>query len=106
MTDTPIAYGYVRIRCDVAEDELRLVEKELSSYADAHGLDLARIYYDDGPGITPDRMVQRLVRDAVRHVIVPSLAQITEHRLVGELMEAAVEREAGATLHEASVLVG
>ncbi|MYT96790.1 MULTISPECIES: recombinase family protein [unclassified Streptomyces] len=106
MADTPIAYGYVRIRPEADEDELRLVEKELSIYADAHGLDLARIYYDDGPGISPDRMVRRLTRDDVHHLVVSSLEQITEHLLVGELMEAAVEWEAGATLHEASVPVG
>lgn len=104
MTDTPIAYGYVRIRTEVDEGELWLVEKELSTYAEAHGLDLTRIYYDDGPGITPDRMVRRLTRDDVHHLVVSSLEQITEHRLVAEMVEAAIEGEASAVLHEARVV--
>ncbi|MFF2534498.1 recombinase family protein [Streptomyces cyaneofuscatus] len=104
MTDTAIAYGYVRIRPEVDEDELRFMEKELSTYADAHGLNLARIYYDDGPGIAPDRMVRRLARDDVHHLVVSSLEQITDHRLIGEMMEEAIEDEAGAVLHEARVI--
>ncbi|MFE7456248.1 hypothetical protein [Streptomyces sp. NPDC057554] len=104
MTDTSIAYGYARIRTEVDEDELRLVEKELSTYADAHGLDLARIYYDDGPGIAPDRMVRRLTRDGVHHLVVSSLEQITDHRLIREMVEEAIEGEASAVLHEAWVM--
>ncbi|QYA94400.1 hypothetical protein KZO11_12135 [Streptomyces anulatus] len=104
MTDTSIAYGYVRIRPEVDEDELRLVEKELSTYADAHGLDLARIYYEEGAGIEPKRMVRRLTRDDVHHLVVSSLEQITEHRLVAEMVEAVIEGEAGAVLHEARVM--
>ncbi|MFE1887217.1 hypothetical protein [Streptomyces microflavus] len=104
MTGTPIAYGYVRIHPEVDEDELRLVEKELSTYAAAHGLDLARIYYEEGTGIEPNRMVRRLTRDDVHHLVVSSLEQITEHRLVAEMVEAVIEGEAGAVLHEARVM--
>ncbi|WP_411080862.1 hypothetical protein [Streptomyces sp. cmx-18-6] len=100
MTDNPIAYGYVRVRPDVDEEELRLVENELGKYAEAHGLELDCIHYEDGPGIRPGRLVRRLLRNGVRHVIVPSLAQITEHRIVGESVEEAIEWDAGAVLHE------
>ncbi|AEN12056.1 MULTISPECIES: recombinase family protein [unclassified Streptomyces] len=106
VTDTPTAYGYIRVRAEVGDDELRLVESELGKYAEAHGLELVHILYEDGPGISPDRLVRRLLRDDVHHVIVPSLQQVTEHRLIGGLLEAAIEREAGAALHEASALSG
>lgn len=104
MTDAPIAYGYVRIRPEANEDELRLVEKELNNYADAHGLALARVYYEEGVGIEPNRMVRRLARDNVHHLVVSSLEQITDHRLIGEMVEAVIEGEAGAVLHEARVM--
>lgn len=100
MTDTPVAYGYMRVHAGLGDDELRLMEEELSKYAEARGLELAHVLYEGDPGVSPDQLVRQLLRDDVRHVIVPSLEQITEHRIIGELLETAIEREAGAVLHE------
>lgn len=106
MTDNPIAYGYVRVRPDVGDDDLRLIEKELHTYAEAHALRLAYIHYDGGPGLTPSDLVRRLLRNDVRHVIMSSLSQITEHRLLALRVEEAIEWDAGAELHEARGLCG
>ncbi|PSK72867.1 hypothetical protein C6W96_09850 [Streptomyces sp. CS149] len=46
------------------------------------------------------------LRNDAHHVIVPSLEQLTEHQIIGGLLEAAIEREAGAVLHQASALSG
>ncbi|MFF5004755.1 hypothetical protein ACFY3G_18225 [Streptomyces phaeochromogenes] len=102
MNTTLIAYGYMRLRADVDEDELAVIEGQLYGCAEKHGLRLADMYYEDGPGIAPSRLIRRLIRDDVRHVIVPSLVQITEHPLLQLLVSETITLDAGALLYEAS----
>lgn len=102
MNTTPIAYGYMRLRADVGEDELTLIESQLYGCAEKHGLRLIDTYYEEGPGIAPSRLIRQLIRDDVRHVIVPSLVQITEHPLLQLLVSETITLDAGALLYEAS----
>jgi hypothetical protein len=102
MADKPLAYGYMRLRPDVQEDELVVIDRQMYSCAERYGLRLVDVHYDEGPGIAPSRLVRRLVRDDVRHVVVPSLAQITEHPLMQLLVSESITLDAGALLYEAS----
>lgn len=106
MTEKPIAYGYMRVREDASDQELLLIEDRLHDYAETHGLRLVHTYYEDGPGISPNRLVRRLIRDDVRHVIVPSLVQISEHPLLRLLVSEAISLDAGALLYETSEIHG
>jgi hypothetical protein len=78
MTDKPKAFGYMRLPPDADDRALIYIEDGILRFAEAHGLRLLHTYYEAGPGISPNRLIRRLIRDDIRHVIVPSLAQITE----------------------------
>ncbi|MYU10655.1 hypothetical protein GTZ78_08095 [Streptomyces sp. SID8361] len=106
MTEKPIAWGYVRLRDDTDDQELILIEDGIFKFAEAHGLRLTHTYYEEGPGISPSRLVRRLIREDVRHVIVPSLVQITEHPLMQLLVSEAITLDAGALLYETSEVHG
>ncbi|MFE5191818.1 hypothetical protein [Streptomyces sp. NPDC056628] len=102
MNTTRDAYGYMRLRADASDDELVVVESQLYSCAGKHGLRLVDTYYEEGPGIAPSRLIRRLIREDVRHVVVASLAQITEHPMMQLLVSEAIALDAGALLYEAS----
>ena len=106
MTDAPKAFGYIRLRNDTDDHELALIENGIIKFAEAHDLRLVHTHYEEGPGIAPSRLVRRLIRDNIRHVIVLSLEQITEHPLMQLLVLEAITEDAGALLHEASDIYG
>ncbi|WP_216587744.1 hypothetical protein [Streptomyces brasiliscabiei] len=106
MTSTPIAYGYMRVRREATDQELKLIDDQLHAYAQAHNLWMTYTYYEWGPGISPHLLVRRLIRDDVRHVIVPSLVQITEHPLMQLLVSEAITLDGGALLYETSGIHG
>ncbi|MGJ5826014.1 hypothetical protein [Streptomyces ossamyceticus] len=106
MKEKPIAYGYMRVRKEASDQELKLIDDQLHAYAQAHNLWMTYTYYEWGPGISPHLLVRRLIRDDVRHVIVPSLVQITEHPLMQFIVSESVTLDAGALLYEASGLYG
>ncbi|MDN3263291.1 hypothetical protein QWJ26_26475 [Streptomyces sp. CSDS2] len=96
----------MRLREDATEQELLLIEGRMYECAQAHGLHLVATYYEEGPGVTPSRLIRKLIRDDVRHVVVPSLMQITEHPLLGLMVAEAITLDAGALLYEASEVQG
>lgn len=102
MTSESRAFGYMRLRADADEQELVIIEDEMHNCAEAYGLRLVDTYYEEGPGIAPSRLIRRLIRDDVRHVVVPSLVQITEHPFMQVWISDAIRLDAGAQLYEAS----
>ncbi|WP_060880966.1 hypothetical protein [Streptomyces scabiei] len=106
MTDAPKAYGYIRLRDTDDDRELYLIEERMHDFAESRGLRLVHTHYENGPGISPYRLIHRLIRDDVRHVIVPSLMQITGHPLLQLLVSEAITLDAGALLYEASEVHG
>ncbi|MDX3277305.1 recombinase family protein [Streptomyces scabiei] len=106
MTDAPKAYGYIRLRESDDDQELCFIEERISDYADSCGLRLVHTHYEDGPGISPYRLIHRLIRNDVRHVVVLSLAQITTHPLLQLLVSEAITLDAGALLYEANEVHG
>lgn len=100
------AWGYVRLRDNLDDYALVVIESGISRFAETHALHLVHTYYEEGPGISPGRLVRRLIRDDVRHVIVPSLVQITEHPYLQLLVSEAITLDAGALLYETSEIHG
>lgn len=96
----------MRLRADADEQELLLIEDRMHDCADAHGLRLVATHYEEGPGIAPGRLIRRLIAGDIRHVIVPSLMQITEHPLLRFMVAEAITLDAGALLYEASEVQG
>lgn len=106
MTSEPRAFGYMRLRADADEQELLIIEGRMYECAQAHGLRLIATHYEDGHGIAPSRLIRRLIAGDVRHVVVPSLMQITEHPLLRLMVAEAITLDAGALLYEASDVRG
>ena len=96
----------MRVRREASDQELKLIDDRMHACAEAHGLRLTYTHYEWGPGIQPHLLVRRLIRDKVRHVIVPSLMQITEHPLMQFIVSESVTLDAGALLYEARALYG
>ncbi|MEU6757581.1 recombinase family protein [Streptomyces sp. NPDC046685] len=106
MNELPIAYGYMRVRQEADDQELQLIEDRLHACAASHGLRIIDTHYEWGPGIAPQRLVRRLIKDDIRHVIVPSLVQITEHPLMQLFVSEWITLDVGALLYEASSVYG
>lgn len=102
MNELPIAYGYMRVDRNADDQELDLINDRMRKCAEAYGLRLVDTYYEWGPGIEPHLLVRRLIRDDVRHVIVPSLVQITNHRLMQLIVSELITLDGGALLYDAS----
>jgi hypothetical protein len=96
----------MRVRPDADDEELLLIGDRLHACAALHGLRITDTHYEWGPGIAPQHLVRRLIKDDVRHVIVPSLMQITEHPLMQLLVSEWITLDAGALLYEACSVYG
>lgn len=99
MTDKPTAYGYMRVPKNASDDEVRVLEEQIMSYAVRCGFDLRGIHleHDDGV-IMLEPMAKILDEDGVGHVIVPSLENLSTHMAV-QIMMIQVIHAAGAALH-------
>jgi hypothetical protein len=106
VKELPTAYGYMRVRRDADDQELMLVEDRMRVCAASNGLRIVRTHYEWGPGLQPHQLVRRLIQNDVRHVIVPSLVQITEHPLMQLVVSEWITLDAGALLYEASSIYG
>ena len=98
----PLIYGYVRVTEDMQDTEVRSMEQELTTYADAEGYCLGTIFYeyDNGSQAAFAELLHELQRAEAHHVVVHSLEQLAESQVLQTLMVDQVELEAGAAIHE------
>ncbi|WP_329046559.1 hypothetical protein OG738_32090 [Amycolatopsis sp. NBC_01488] len=84
----PRAYGYMRVPCDVPDDKVRQLEKQLIAYAENCGLSFVGFFFEFNCGSREafDDLVAELVRADVHHVIVPSLRHLAHNRLLQDQM--------------------
>jgi hypothetical protein len=106
VTEIQRAYGYLRIRPETDDNFLVVVEERTRDCADALGLLIVSTHYEEGPGIAPSRLIRKLIREDIHHVVVPSLMQITEHPYLQLLVSESITEDADALLHEASEVHG
>lgn len=87
----PLAYGYLRVTQDLADDEIRQQEQGLEKLAEAEGFCLTEICYEYQPGYygTFYHLLGEMKWAAVRdgqarrcHVVVPSLDHLSTHPLL------------------------
>ncbi len=94
----PLIYGYLRVTDDLDDDEIRQRELGLEKLADAEGLCLATIYYEDVP-IRQDAfndLRRELKRAQAHHVVMPSLDHLSRHLILQDRMVRILERGANA----------
>jgi hypothetical protein len=88
VTALPLAYGYMRVPCDVPDEKVRQLEKEVISYAEAQGFHLDRFFFEFACGSREafDELTDELVRSDVHHVVVPSFRHLAHNELLQDLM--------------------
>ncbi|MEV6446352.1 hypothetical protein [Amycolatopsis sp. NPDC051716] len=84
----PRAYGYMRVPCDVADEQVHQLEQEVVAYAETHGLFFAGFFFEFNCGSREafDELVAELVRADVHYVVVPSLRHLAHNAILQELM--------------------
>lgn len=82
----PLIYGYMRITEDLEDDELHQLERGLEKLVYAEESSLTKTCYERQPGYygTFYELTQELKRAQARHVVVPSLDNLSTHPLLRE----------------------
>ncbi|WP_314410106.1 hypothetical protein [Streptomyces sp. DSM 40484] len=101
MTEMPLAYGYMRTPDDADDKEIDRIEQQLYDYAVFAGLEMVGVHCEQSDVLAPDRLVEILERKNIRHVIVASLEQISDHPAMKIVIVQLIQFSAGARLHEA-----
>ncbi|MFG2377627.1 recombinase family protein [Streptomyces sp. NPDC048504] len=105
MTESPTAYGYMRVPKDASDNEVRALEEQIESYAQRCGFDLRGIHEEHDGVLMLDLMARTVQEDNVKHVIVPSLENLSTHLAVQVVMVQMIHA-AGAALHNVSAAAG
>ncbi|QMU68905.1 recombinase family protein [Streptacidiphilus sp. P02-A3a] len=101
MTVKPLIYGYMRVTDDMADKEVRLIEKQLITFADAEGYCLAIIFHEQGGAMAAlDELLCELQRSEAKHVVVASLEQLSDHPLLQSSFLREITVVGGAVLHQ------
>src|SRR3954470_6150892 len=85
---TPRAYGYMRVPCDVPDDKVWELEREVIAYAESRGLHFVQFFFEFNCGSREafDELIDELVRVDAHHVVVPSLRHLAHNRLLQDQM--------------------
>lgn len=84
----PVIYGYLRMACSAHDEFARQTEHELRLFADLEGFCFAGTFCDTDTGSYAafEALSSELNRVEASHVVVPTLAHLSEHPLLRELM--------------------
>ncbi|MEV6986987.1 hypothetical protein AB0M95_37805 [Sphaerisporangium sp. NPDC051017] len=96
----PLIYGYMRVRDDAGDEEIRRTELELTGFAEVEGFHLAAIFYEFVPGYHGafHKLIKELKRADAHHVVVPSLRHFSGHSILRDVMVTQLELEADAEI--------
>ncbi|MFD4785795.1 recombinase family protein [Streptomyces sp. NPDC058459] len=98
MTTKPVAYGYMRVRQDTRDTDLRAIEEKFKRYAERNGFELRAIVEEDDGVLKLDRFVHTVRQENVAHVLVASLDQISTQPAVQAVLVQLIQA-AGAAVH-------
>ena len=99
----PVAYGYMRVTRDMEDEEAWLIENRIREYAQDQGLELRETHYEYDDRLTNVAALLSFTwYHKAEHIIVPSLAQITNHYANQAAVALAITIDARATLHNVS----
>lgn len=98
----PLAYGYMRVPCDIDDLAIRDMERKLRDHAEQCGFEFAAIFRELQSGISEgwDELTTELLRSDAHHVIVPSLDHISPHPMLRSIRLERLEEDAKAKVLE------
>lgn len=94
----PLAYGYMRVPCDVPDDKVRRLEQALRAFAALQGLYLVTFFFefDCGSQEAFGELLTELRRAEAHYVVIPSLRHFAHSVLLQNQMLTRLEHEAAA----------
>jgi hypothetical protein len=100
----PLAYAYMRIFCDVTDEQVLALEQRIHLYAQGRSLELVDIFaeFDNGSQAVFNELAEQLERTGARTVIVPSLRHFSKNQVLQHLMLARLEEAIGAKVRTLS----
>ena len=87
-TTLPRAYGYMRVPCDVPDEQVWQLEQETMAYAGKKGLDFVRFFFEFNCGSREafGELVAELVSEDAHYVVVPSLRHLAHNAFLQDQM--------------------
>jgi hypothetical protein len=94
----PLAYGYLRVPCEVPDAKVRRLEQALRAFAALQGLYLVTFFFefDCGSQAAFGELLTELQRADAHHVVIPSLRHLARSVLLQNMMLTRLEGEAAA----------
>ncbi len=101
----PLIYGYMRVTNEMDDQEVRLIEQQLITFAKAEGYCMGTIFYECGGAMAAlTELLEELGRTEARHVVVASLGQLSDHPLLQSSFHREITIYGGARLHQVASL--
>jgi len=94
----PLAYGYLRVPCDVPDGKVRRLEQALRALAALRGLYLATFFFEFSCGsqVAFEELLTELQRADAHYVVIPSVRHFARSLLLQNQMLTRLEYEAAA----------
>ena len=94
----PLAYGYMRVPCDVPDVKVQRLEQALRAFAALRGLYLVPFFFEFSCGSQEafHELKTELQRADAHHVVIPSLRHLARSILLQNTMLGQLELEAAA----------
>ena len=97
----PLAYGYMRVFCDVTEEQACSLERTIRQFADAQGFEFAMTFQETVSGSHEafHELLHEVERADADYVVIPSFNHFSKNRILQNLMLAQLEEGAGVDVH-------
>lgn len=97
----PLAYGYMRVFCDVTEEDVYSLERRIQECAEALGFQFATTFQEivSGSHVVFRNLIEELQRSGAEHVIVPSFNHFSRNSILQDLMLMDLESDAEVEVH-------
>ncbi|WP_239396682.1 recombinase family protein [Frankia sp. CiP3] len=101
MTIKPLAYGFMRVPCNVTDEKLTHMEQRVQAYAEELGFEYATIFqeWQSGSLAAWDELIHELQRADAHHVIVPSFNHVARNGILRTNLMIRLEDDAKAIVH-------
>lgn len=97
----PVAYGYMRVFCDVTDQQVYALEHDMRRFAQASGFRILTIFHeiDSGSHEAFYELGEAMRRADVRDVVVPSLRHLSTNRALRGVLLDCLEESFQADVH-------
>lgn len=94
----PLAYGYMRVPCDVPDNRVRKLEDSFRAFASERGLFFVTFFFEFRCSACDAlcELITELQRADAHHVVIPSMRHFAHNPLLQDIRRTRLEHEAAA----------